>query len=151
VHDDRGQGRILGLGHLGRGPGRSPKTIYICSRYFGPKKKPNSLLSFCFLRPSVQRPSEPPAAGTRVEPFCRAVLRPASFLQGCNPTSVTPSCLALVSPCSAALRLWLPGASRAWPRAACPVPCCTAACCLPEPLAACRAASCVLQPRRKRR
>jgi hypothetical protein len=74
------QGRILGLGHLGRGLGRSPKTIYICSRYFGPKK----LTAFCRSPSCVQRPSEPPAARNEsraVLPCRLASLRPASNVQ----------------------------------------------------------------------
>jgi hypothetical protein len=37
------QGRISDQGHLGRGPGRSPKQFYICSAYyrFWPKINPN--------------------------------------------------------------------------------------------------------------
>jgi hypothetical protein len=71
------QGQILGLGHLGRGPGRIPKTFYTCSRYFGQK----TLTAFCRSLSCVQRPSEPPAARNE----SRAILpcRLACFLQSC--------------------------------------------------------------------
>lgn len=46
--DTHKQGLILGLAHLGRGPRRSPKILYIFSRDLA-KKNSNRLRSVCFL------------------------------------------------------------------------------------------------------
>ena len=56
------QGRTQAYGHLGHGPGRSPKKIYIYSSDLGQKNNPSSLFSAFLYQ------NQPPAArSTRAE------------------------------------------------------------------------------------
>jgi hypothetical protein len=106
------QGQILGLGHLGRGPGRSPKTFLYMYRFLvkktlnGPQRPATRSLqsqfpgplSFCCLGSGHARRRRPPAASrlhllcahdTPVRPCIVAVGRPVPVRR--PPVRVPPS------------------------------------------------------------